>query len=59
MTKIEKSSVNPFAAFDQVYEITIIQFKSKKKLNVHPLNFEKVFKDNLVIHLLLVRIARL
>ena len=43
--KIEKSSINPTAAFDHKYMIqTIIQLKRQKKnLKVHPLNFEKVF----------------
>ena len=46
--KIEKSSVNPIAAFDHNYmKSTLIQFKSQKKnkikIKVHPLNFEKVF----------------
>ena len=42
--KIEKSLVNSIPAFDHKYmKSTIIQFKSKKKLKVHPLNFEKVF----------------
>ena len=40
--KIEKSSVNPIAAFDHKYmKSTIIQFKGKKKLKDHLLNFEK------------------
>ena len=42
--RIKKNSVNPMTAFDQKYmKKTIIQFKNKKILKVHPLNFEKVF----------------
>ena len=42
--KIEKSSVNAIAAFDQKYtKYTKVQFKNRNMLKVHPLNFEKVF----------------
>ena len=48
--KIEKSSVNPIAAFDHkyrllfffFYEINYNTIQKQKNLKVHPLNFEKV-----------------
>ena len=42
--RTEKSSVNPIAALYHKYDINYNTIQKQKKLKVHPLNFEKVFK---------------